>query len=135
MEEREEYTFSNHYGTTTRQVLYDLRTGRQLTLFSQLRPGGKRRFQQLLTRQALADTVGIHRRDFWRDGAQAMPFPAAGFAVTPEGLVARYSLTEADLELNMYSQTLTWKSLRPLLRTTSPLLRLLNASAQAPSAQ
>jgi hypothetical protein len=67
LEERLEYTGSSHYETSTRQFLYDLRTGQQLRLLDQLQPGGQRRLRQLLTRQALADTVGTRRRDFWRD--------------------------------------------------------------------
>jgi hypothetical protein len=89
----------------------------------------------LLTRQALADTVETRRRDYWRNKGGAMDFPAAGFAVTPEGLVAQYGLTEADIEPYFYSQTLTWESLRPLLRPTSPLRRLLKASTPVSSAQ
>lgn len=64
-----------------------------------------------------------------------MPFPAAGFAVTPEGLVARYGLTEADSEPYFYSQTLVWEDLRPLLRPNSPLYRLIKAPSQLASAQ
>jgi hypothetical protein len=135
LEERLEYTGSSRYETSTRQFLYDLRTGQQLTLFDQLRPGGQRRLRQLLTRQALADTVETRRRDYWRKKGGAMYFPAAGFAVTPEGLVAQYGLTEADIEPYFYSQILTWESLRPLLRPTSPLHRLLKASTPMPSAQ
>lgn len=135
LEERQEYNFSSHYGTTTHQVLYDLRTGQELRLLHQLRPGGQRRLQQLLTRQALADTVGTRRRDCWRNKDGMLPFPAVGFAVTPEGLVARYGLTEADIEPHYYSQTLTWEALRPLLRPASPLHRLLKASSQPPRAQ
>jgi hypothetical protein len=40
LEERLEYTGSSGYETSTRQFLYDLRTGRELRLLGQLRPGG-----------------------------------------------------------------------------------------------
>lgn len=132
LEERFESTLSRYYDTRTRQCLYDLRTGRPLALFTQLRPGGKRRLRQLLTRQALADTVGAPRRDYWRPAGGAMPFPAAGFIVTSTGLVADYGLSEADPEPDryLYRQTLTWADLRPLLRPTSPLRRLLKAPAK-----
>lgn len=125
-EEREEYQGSRYYESSIRQVLYDLRTGRELQLVSQLRPGGPRRLHQLLIRQAMADTAYARQRDYWRQGG-LLPLPAAGFAVTPAGLVASYREHESEPLTNAYSQTIAWADLRPLLRPHSPLLRLLKA--------
>jgi hypothetical protein len=129
-EEREEWLGSRYYEATFRQVLYDLRTGRELEMMAQLRPGGRRRLQLLLTRQALADTAYARNRDHWRVPRGAMPLPDRGFAVTPEGLVATYAEHESEEQMYGYGQTITWANVRPLLRPYSPLHRLLQAKGR-----
>jgi hypothetical protein len=124
LEEREEYTRSRYYESSIRQVLFDLRTGQQLHLGSQLRPGGLRRLHQLLIRQAMADTMYARHRDYWRQEG-ILPLPTGGFAVTPKGLVASYQEHESEPDMYGYSQTIAWTDLRPLLRPGSPLQRLL----------
>ena len=124
LDEREEWVGSRHYEETTRQVLYDLRTGQELNILGQLRPGGQRRLHQLLIRQAMADTAYARNRDHWRTEGGPLPLPEQGFAVTPEGLVAYYSEHESEENMYNYSQTITWADLRPLLRPNSPLHRL-----------
>lgn len=124
-EAREEWLGSRYYEATVRQVLYDLRTGRELNIMDQLRPGGRRQLAQLLNRQAMADTAYARNRDHWRPGGGPLPLPDGGFAVTPEGLVAGYAEHESEPEMYGYSQTIAWASLRPLLRPRSPLYQLL----------
>ena len=126
-EEREEWLGSRNYKATVRQVLFDLRTGRELNMMSQLRPGGRRRLHQLLIRQAMADTAYASHRDYWRPDGGPLPLPAGGFAVTPDGLVAGYAEHESEPQMYNYSQTLAWADVRPLLRPGSPLHRLIRA--------
>jgi hypothetical protein len=129
LEEREEYTRSRYYESRFRQVLYDLRTGRELRLLEQLRPGGRRQLLHLLRHQAMADTARARTRDFWRrDGV--LPLPDRGFAVTPAGLEAIYVEPESEPDLHGYRQTITWATLRPLLRPHSPLYRLLRGQGR-----
>lgn len=119
------------YGTrydeeSERERLYDLHTGQLLTIPGQLRPGGLRQLQRLFTHQALADTTYAHHRDYWLRGG-LLPLPAGGFTVTPTGLVAGYREPEYEEDLHGYGQTISWATLRPLLRPASPLHRLLRA--------
>jgi hypothetical protein len=125
LEEREEWLGSRYYEARFRQVLYDLRTGRELRLLGQFRPGGRRRLEQLLTHQALADTANARNRDHWRDPGGPMTLPDRGMAVTPEGLVAYYAMHESDEQMYVYRQTIAWADVCPLLRLQSPLRRLL----------
>jgi hypothetical protein len=124
LEEREESEGSRYYESHFRQVLYDLRTGRELRLFDQLRPGGRRQLLRLLHQQAMGDTARARNRDFWRKNGN-LPLPDQGFTVTMGGLEAYYAEHESELDMHGYSQTIAWAALRPLLRPHSPLHRLL----------
>jgi len=125
LEDREEWSGSRNYEARIRQVLYDLRTGRELNILGQLQPGGRQRLHQLLSRQALADTTNARNRDHWRPDGGPLPLPARGFAVTPKGLTASYAEHESELDMYEYDRTISWADLRPLLRPDSPLRRLL----------
>jgi hypothetical protein len=122
--DREEWSGSRYYEETVRQVLYDLRTGRELNILDQLRPGGRQRLHQLLNQKALADTTYARNRDHWRPDGGLLPLPARGLAVTPGGLMASYAEHESEENMYGYSQTISWAELRPLLRPDSPLRRL-----------
>lgn len=104
--------------------LVDLRTGRPLSLVAQLRPGGLRQVQRLLSRQALAKTATARQRDHWWDAGH-LQLPAAGFEVNPTGWRAHYSEPEDADDSYNYGQDLSWVTLRPLVRPASPLGRLL----------
>jgi hypothetical protein len=105
----------------SRCYLLDLRTGRPLLLATQLRSGGWRQVQRLLTRQALADAAAARH---WLQAGR-LPLPRAGFEVTTTGWRALYTEPDDAEESYTYSQELRWVTLRPLLRPTSPLHRLL----------
>jgi hypothetical protein len=124
VEDREEYYRSRYYESRVRQILYDLRRGRELRLFDQLRPGGRRRLLWLLHQQAMTDTARARNRDFWRKNG-ILPLPDRGFTVTTAGLEAYYAEHESEPDMHGYSQTIAWAALRPLLRPDSPLHRLL----------
>lgn len=115
---------TRNYSHQQQQQLFDLRTGRALSLAGQLRPGGWRQLQRLLTRQALADTTGARRRAYWWRGGQ-LPLPTGGLALLPTGWVATYIEPDSELDRHGYSQTLSWAVVRPLLRPGSPLRRLV----------
>lgn len=123
------YETQGTYGTRydqegTSNHLLDLRTGRVLNLLGQLRPGGLRQLRRLLTQQALADTAYPHSRAHWLRAGQ-LPLPSEGFRVTPTGWKAGYIEPEFEEKRYGYSQSLSWAALRPLLRPSSPLHRLL----------
>jgi len=103
--------------------LFDLRTGRELRLLDQLRPGGRRQLQELLTRRALADTAYARHRDHWRHGP-LLALPNEGFELTPQGWTACYGDPTPEDSYG-YGRALTWAEVRPLLRPNSPLQRLL----------
>jgi hypothetical protein len=98
----------------------DLRTGRPLSLATQLRPGGWQQVQRLLTHRALADAAARH----WVQAGR-LPLPPGGFELTPTGWVATYSEPQYEEDYYTYTVTLDWATLRPLLRAGSPLRRLL----------
>jgi hypothetical protein len=125
LEERQESDNSRYYKSRFRQVLYDLHTGRELRLFEQLRPGGRRQLLRLLYQQAMGDTTRARNRDFWRQHG-ILPLPDRGFTVTTTGLEAYYAEHESEPNMHGYSQTIAWAALRPLLRPYSPLHRLLS---------
>jgi hypothetical protein len=129
VEDREEYYRSRYYESRVRQILYDLHTGRELHLFDQLRPGGRRRLLRLLHQQAMTDTARARNRDFWRKNG-ILPLPDRGFTVTTAGLEAYYAEHESEPDMHGYSQTIAWATLRPLLRPYSPLHRLLRKHHQ-----
>jgi hypothetical protein len=129
VENREEYDGSRYYESRVRQILCDLHTGRELRLFDQLRPGGRRRLLRLLHQQAMTDTARTRNRDFWRKNG-ILPLPDRGFTVTTAGLEAYYAEHESEPDMHGYSQTIAWATLRPLLRPYSPLHRLLRKHHQ-----
>ena len=118
---RIEYTHSRSYEETTRCHLLDLRTGRDLMVARQFRPGA---LQRLLTRQALADTARAQNRAYWWRAGQ-LPLADAQLTIYPTGIRATYLEHESEEERYGYGQLLTWASLHPLLRPGSPLHRLL----------
>lgn len=107
-----------------RQVLLDLRTGRELDLLAQLRPGGLEALQRLLGQQALRDTAASAR--YWlRDGL--MEEPEQDFTLTPAGWEAHYNTAIEDVPFSAYSVSASWAELQPLLRVDSPLQRIVKA--------
>lgn len=108
-----------------RCYVLDLRTGRPLSLATQLRPGGWQQVQRLLTHQALADAAAASH---WVQAGR-LPLPPGGFELTPTGWVATYSEPQYEEDYYTYSITLDWATLRPLLRPGSPLHRLLQGRA------
>ncbi|OON70757.1 hypothetical protein B0919_01715 [Hymenobacter sp. CRA2] len=120
-DDRVEPEGTRYYEETTRCHLLDLRTGRELLLVQQFRPGS---LQRLLTRQALADTALTQHRTRWWSGGQ-LPLASARLTIEPTGIRALYHEHESEEKLFIYDQYLTWAALRPLLRPNSPLHRLL----------
>lgn len=120
-DERHEYEFSRNYDEITRCHLLDLRTGRELSLVQQFRPGS---LQRLLTRQALADTALTQHRAYWWSAGH-LPLAAARLTIEPTGIRAFYREHESEEKQFHYDQYLSWAALRPLLRPGSPLHRLL----------
>ena len=71
----------------------------------------------------MADTACARNRDHWRHGKR-LALPNEGFELTPTGWTASYG--ERNPENNFgYARKLSWADIRPLLRPTSPLQRLL----------
>jgi hypothetical protein len=116
-------TGPRYYDQSSYRRLYDLRTGRELRLAEQLRPGGLRQLQLLLTRRALADTVYARHRDHWRRH-QLLTWPNQDFELTPTSWTANYGESNPENSYG-YAQELSWADVCPLLRATSPLQRLL----------
>jgi hypothetical protein len=116
-------TGPRYYDQRSYRRLYDLRTGRELRLTDQLRPGGLRQVQQLLTRRALTDTVYARHRDHWRS-KQLLIWPNEGFELTPINWIANYGESNPEDSYG-YAQELSWADVCPLLRASSPLQRLL----------
>ncbi|MDO7873816.1 hypothetical protein Q5H93_03660 [Hymenobacter sp. ASUV-10] len=112
-----------YYIQSAYRRLYDLRSGRELRLLDQLRPGGRRQLQELLTRRALADTAYARHRDHWRHGP-LLALPNEGFELTPQGWTACYGDPTPEDSYG-YGRELTWAEVGPLLRPGSPLQRLL----------
>jgi hypothetical protein len=116
-------TGPRYYQQSRYHRLYDLRTGQQLRLADQLRPGGLQQLQRLLTRQAMADTAYARHRDHWRRG-KLLALPTEGFELTPTTWTATYEEPNPENSFG-YGRELSWADVRPLLRPTSPLQRLL----------
>jgi hypothetical protein len=106
------------------QVLLDLRTGREVDLLAQLRPGGLRALQRLLGRQALRDTAAAARQ--WLTKG-LLEEPEEGFIITPAGWEAHYNTAVEDVPFSAYEAGVSWAELQPLLRADSPLQRLIRA--------
>ncbi len=121
----EESVMKKRHGEHTgEQVLLDLRTGRELDLLAQLRPGGLKALQRLLARQALQDTTAAAHN--WLNKG-LMEEPEEGFVITPAGWEAHYNTAIEDEPFSAYSVAASWSELQPLLRADSPLQRLLRA--------
>jgi hypothetical protein len=120
----ESVTKKRHGEHTGEQVLLDLRTGRELDLLAQLRPGGLLALQRLLGHRALRDTAAAARQ--WLDKG-LLEEPEEGFIVTPAGWEAAYNTAVEDEPFSAYSAVASWADLQPLLRADSPLQRLLKA--------
>lgn len=106
------------------QVLLDLRTGRALDPLAQLRPGGLTALRRLLARRALRDTAAAARQ--WLHKG-LMDEPEEGFIITPAGWEATYTTAIEDWPFSAYNVAASWAELRPLLRTDSPLQRIIKA--------
>ena len=118
------HSFSRYYLESRPCRLVDLRTGYPLPLAAQLRPGGWRQVQRMLTSQAQADSKAVGARAHWWRRGQ-LPLPPGGLEVYPSGWFATYEEPESEPNTYAYSQDLSWAELRPLLRPNSPLHRLL----------
>lgn len=124
-------TGPRYYDQSSYHRLYDLRTGRELRLADQFRPGGLRQLRQLLTRRALADTAYARHRDHWRRH-QLLTWPNEGFDLTPRSWTADYGTSNPENSYG-YARELSWADVCPLLRATSPLQRLLRIRGLSPS--
>ena len=123
-----EYRTDSYTRERTRHYLLELSTGRYLSPLAQLKPGGRRQLQRLLSRQALVDTLyrsSRSRAHWWRNGQ--LQLPADGFELTPAGWLATYGEPAAGEVNYYYYQTLSWAALRSLVRPGTPLARMLRA--------
>jgi hypothetical protein len=146
----------DHYGggrpeAGVKSFLVDLRRGRYLTLASQLRPGYQRPLRRLLTRQLLAEAAAdaasgdivrrvtqVLKKDLpaGSEPLVALPLSAADQHTEEELLLAEQGLeavfTDSDLLESMHyggavTTVISYASLRPLVRPSTPLARLLRA--------
>ncbi|MGI4869611.1 MAG: hypothetical protein ACRYFX_00360 [Janthinobacterium lividum] len=142
---------SSRYDHWSESYLFDLLTGRELTLASQLRPGYERALRRLVRRHLLHDSQfdfinREHRASWdWRDAASkatnlvALPAAsryddnghASGLCLTGSGLQATYPSEELysphKPDEQEYTINVPYAELRPLVRPGTPLARMLRA--------
>jgi hypothetical protein len=117
-------------------ALFDLATGRALTLGSQLQPGYQPPLRHLLAQQLLRDLNTKHSALELRSGTHHLAGPIASeesllghLALTGAGLEASYFPRELNVEAYSipYTVVIPYRELRPLVRPGTPLARMLRA--------
>jgi hypothetical protein len=141
--------FGGRHQTDNQSTLFDIATGRTLTIASQLRPGYERPLRRLLSHHLLHDAtpeldeVNKEHNNAWRwrskkeNPSQLVPLPeleeegADDLALTVEGLQASYSpysiFESPGGMIPTYSLIVPYRELRPLVRPGTPLARMLQA--------
>ncbi len=135
-------SYTRSYGGTPEvsaaSWLYDLRTGEEVDLDSQLRPGYERPLRQRLTWHLLHDPALASVREAGlepgQDDADEAP-PTAPLLIELPGDNESLTLTEAGLEAAYAPAPYNWlvhllvpyRELRPLVRPGTPLARMLRA--------
>jgi hypothetical protein len=124
----EYYQGTAHPNHAVEATIYDLHTGKTLALADLLKPGTDHALRQLITHKLqnemeLAASEILHPAE---GDSTTTELPRTGVGLTAAGLTFQYS----DYELGAYAygmpySTIAWAELLPLLRTDSPIARML----------
>ncbi|MGI4760340.1 MAG: hypothetical protein ACRYF0_06525 [Janthinobacterium lividum] len=133
--------YQRSYGGTpdvgSESWLFDLRTGQELDIASQLKPGYERPLRRRLTRHLLRDPAlaaaraeGLGLEPWYADGANLasllldLPGDNEALTLTGAGLEAAYTPPPFNQQLFIL---VPYRELRPLVRPGTPLARMLRA--------
>jgi len=117
-----------HFNHSAGSRILDLRTGGYVGLEDLLRPGAEAKLRRLLTRHLLRDphTEGdaTVREDAYALDGELVPLPG-GVALSYTGLECLYGESDLSASLGYVSLDVPWAELLPLLRSDSPVARML----------